>query len=134
MHHGGEDWLAQIEARRAGWQVFACPELHAWHYRPTSSVGGRWRGLFRLGLMDASFGSHPLFELVKCSRRITAPPMLLGSMVRLGGFLWWKLSGRKPLISPAQVAFLRREQWGKLGKFWRRLRLKTPAPAKPLSA
>ena len=49
MHHGGEDWLAQIEARMAGWTVLACPELHVLHYRPTSSAGGRWCGLFRSG-------------------------------------------------------------------------------------
>ncbi len=134
MRHGGEDWLAQIEARRAGWQVQACPELHAWHYRPTSSAGGRWPGLFRLGMMDASFGSHPLFELVKCGRRIGAPPVLLGSAVRLGGYLWWRLSGRKPLISAAQVAFLRREQILKLRKFPSPSLSPTGAPAKPLSA
>lgn len=133
MHHGGEDWLAQIAARMAGWQVLACPELHALHYRPTSSAGGRWRGLFRLGMMDASFGSHPVFELFKCCRRVVAPPVLLGGAVRLGGYLWWKISGHKPLISAEQVAFLRREQMVKLRKFLQPLAPKPAPPAKPLS-
>jgi hypothetical protein len=117
MHHGGEDWLAQIEARMAGWNVLACPELHVFHYRPTSSAGGQWRGLFRSGLMDASFGSHPVFEIFKCGRRIVAPPVLAGSLVRFGGYLWWNVSGRKPLLSAEQVAFLRKEQVAKMRKF-----------------
>jgi hypothetical protein len=133
MHHGGEDWLAQIDARMAGWEVLACPEHHVLHYRPTSSVGGKWRGLFRLGLMDASFGSHPVFEWFKCCRRIPAPPVLVGSALRFCGYLWWKVSGRKPLIAAEKVAFLRREQIAKL----RRLTLapvsKPVAPSRPLS-
>lgn len=128
MHHGGEDWLAQIEARMAGWNVLACPELHVFHYRPTSSAGGQWRGLFRSGLMDASFGSHPFFEIFKCGRRIVAPPVLAGSLVRFSGYLWWKVSGRKPLISAEQVAFLRKEQVAKMRKFLPSL---APNPASP---
>ena len=69
MPFGGEDWLAELDARRAGWTVQAIPALPAYHHRPTSSADGRLRGLFRLGMMDASFGSHPLFEVLKCVRR-----------------------------------------------------------------
>ncbi len=119
MHNGGEDWLAQLDARMHGWEVLNCPEQHVLHYRPTSSAGGKYRGLFRLGLMDASFGSHPVFETVKCARRVHAPPFLVGSVLRFCGYWWWKLSGRKPLLPPEKVAFLRREQMSKLGRFFR---------------
>ena len=64
--------------------------------------------------MDASFGSHPLFQLFKCARRITAPPLLAGSVVRFGGYVWWNLRGGKRVIGPEQVAFLRREQLAKI--------------------
>lgn len=119
LHNGGEDWLAQLEARMAGWRVLARPDLKILHYRPTSSAGGRMRGLFRLGLMDASFGSHPVFEFVKCARRIGAAPFVIGSIVRFSGYLWWKVSGRKPVISPEKVTFLRAEQMAKLRRFIR---------------
>ncbi len=124
MHYGGEDWLAQIDARMAGWEVFALPEHHVLHYRPTSSAGGHWRGLFRLGLMDASFGSHPVFETLKCARRMFAPPVLVGSALRFCGYWWWKISGRKPLIAPEKVAFLRKQQRAKM-------RRAQPPAAKP---
>jgi biofilm PGA synthesis N-glycosyltransferase PgaC len=111
---GGEDWLAQIDARAAGWDVTAYPQYPVLHYRPTSSANGRWQGLFRAGLMDASFGSHPVFEILKCLRRIGGYPPVLGSLVRFSGYMWWSLRVRKPIIRPEQAAYLRREQMAKL--------------------
>lgn len=113
--HGGSDWLAQIEARRAGWRVATEPSLHLLHYRPTSSAGGLWRGRWREGMMDASFGTHPLFECVKCARRLTARPYVLGALIRLCGFVGWHLAGRSPVLPTDTVAWLRREQLARLG-------------------
>jgi biofilm PGA synthesis N-glycosyltransferase PgaC len=132
MHFGGEDWLAQIDARMAGWEVLVCPEFPIRHYRPTSSAGGRWRGLFRSGMVDASFGSHLVFELFKCCRRITERPILFGSAVRFFGYLWWKASGRRPLLSVGQVAFLRKEQTEKVVRFLRALPLKSGTQSKQI--
>jgi biofilm PGA synthesis N-glycosyltransferase PgaC len=114
LKHGGSDWLAQIDARMAGWSVSTESDLHLLHYRPTSSAGGLWRGRFREGLMDASFGTHPAFEFLKCCRRAMARPLLLGAVVRFGGYLSWHLAGRAPVIPPNKVAFLRREQLARL--------------------
>lgn len=114
LQHGGSDWLAQIDAKMKGWKILTRPDLHILHFRPTSSAGGILRGKFRAGLMDASFGSHPLFEFFKCVRRVVSPPVLLGSGLRLSGYLWWLAIGRKPIISAEQVAFLRQEQLAKL--------------------
>ena len=114
LHVGGEDWLAQLEARIAGWEVRAYPEHHVFHHRPTSSADGRLRGIFRSGLMDGAFGSHPVFELFKCCRRLLTKPYLLSGLVRLSGYAWWRLIKRKPLISPEKVCFLRKQQLTKL--------------------
>lgn len=121
LHHGGEDWLAQLDAKIAGWQVLALPELPVYHYRPTSSSDGRWRGLFRQGMMDASFGSHPVFELLKCLRRIPENPILIASIIRFCGYVWWTISGRKPLLHPEKVAYLRKEQLTKMRTWWESL-------------
>jgi glycosyltransferase involved in cell wall biosynthesis len=115
--HGGEDWLASIKARMAGWDVQAYPDYPVHHFRPTSSAGGRARGLFRLGMMDGSFGSHPLFELMKCIRRARERPFVLGSIVRLAGYSWWNLSYRAPLLGSDTANFIRREQ---VRKMWQR--------------
>jgi poly-beta-1,6-N-acetyl-D-glucosamine synthase len=115
--YGGSDWLMQLDTKMAGWEISTRPDLHILHYRPTSSAGGIWRGLFRAGMMDASFGSHPIFEFFKCCRRITTHPFLLGSVVRFCGFLWWQITARKPLLNPEKVAFLRKEQLAKLRRW-----------------
>lgn len=117
LHLGGEDWLAQLKAQMAGWDVAAYPDMPVYHYRPTSSADGRWRGLFRLGMMDASFGSHPIFQLLKCARRVPDRPLVLGGIVRLGGYLWWRLSGRDPLLDAITVNYLRTQQINKVRRW-----------------
>jgi glycosyltransferase involved in cell wall biosynthesis len=117
LHYGGSDSLIQLEAKMAGWEIMTRPDLHILHYRPTSSAGGIWRGRFRAGMMDGSIGSDPLFEIFKCCRRIPTRPFLLGSIVRFGGYVWWKITARESLIQPEKVAFLRREQRAKLRKW-----------------
>lgn len=114
LHLGGEDWLAQIKARMSGWEVEAYPDLPVYHHRATSTAQGRWQGLFRLGMMDASFGSDPIFELLKCSRRIPHPPLVFGGLARFGGYLWWKLNRRAPVVCPDAVTYLRAEQRSKV--------------------
>jgi hypothetical protein len=126
LYYGGSDWLIQLDAKMAGWEILVRPDLNIFHYRPTSSAGGVWRGAFREGLMDASFGSHPIFEFFKCCRRVTKRPFVLGGAVRFCGFLWWNLTLRKPLLRPETVAFLRKEQVAKLRR-WLSLSGKLPA-------
>ncbi len=107
---GGSDWLAQIDARRRGWDVRALPNLHAFHFRPTATACGRMRGWFRLGMLDSSFGSNPIFEFVKCFRRISSKPAIFGSLFQFCGYAWWTLKKPKPLIPQEAVTFLRNEQ------------------------
>jgi len=117
LYYGGSDWLIQLRGKMLGWEIMTRPDLHILHYRPTSSAGGIWRGRFRSGMMDASFGSHPAFEFLKCCRRIAGYPFFLGSVVRFCGYLWWHFTGRKPLIPPEAVAALRKEQLAKLNRW-----------------
>jgi glycosyltransferase involved in cell wall biosynthesis len=130
--YGGADWLVQLDAKMAGWGTMTRPDLRVFHYRPTSSAGGTWRGMFREGLMDASFGSDPVFEFFKCGRRGMSRP--LGGLVRFGGYLWWNLTGRKPLIHAEKVAFLRKEQRAKLLKWTLRFGRERTWNRSPLSS
>jgi glycosyltransferase involved in cell wall biosynthesis len=125
LSYGGEDWLAQIDARMAGWRVMTLPEFRILHYRPTSSAGGILRGWFRLGLLDASFGSHPLVEFLKCLRRTVSRPLIVGGVLRFCGYLWWVCRRRPPLIPEDKVAFLRSQQLLKIRGFSFQLRRKS---------
>jgi glycosyltransferase involved in cell wall biosynthesis len=121
LHFGGEDWLAQLNAKMFGWEVAADRKLVAYHHRCTSSVGGRPKGLFRLGMMDASFGSHPLFELFKCVRRASEKPLVVGSIIRLSGYCWWKACGRPAVVERRTIEYLRKDQLGKIVMWLRRM-------------
>jgi poly-beta-1,6-N-acetyl-D-glucosamine synthase len=117
LYYGGADWLIQLDAKMAGWEIKTRPDLHILHYRPTSSAGGILRGMFRAGLMDASFGSDPVFELFKCGRRLLHRPLLIGGLLRWWGYFSWKLSARQALIPAEKVEFLRNEQRAKLRRW-----------------
>jgi hypothetical protein len=64
--------------------------------------------------MDQSVGSHPVFEIAKCARRVLEKPFLLGSLLRMGGFLSSHVTRKPPAINPEMVRFLRKEQIGRL--------------------
>ncbi len=131
--YGGSDWLAQIDARMAGWEARAFPELPAHHYRPTGTGDGRWRGLFRMGIVDAAFGSPLLFEGMKCARRIFSLPLVLGAGVRFSGYVWWGISRRGLVIPPEKAAFLRRLQMNKMWLWLRSGGRKPPAPPRSIT-
>ncbi|MFZ0939717.1 MAG: glycosyltransferase family A protein [Candidatus Sulfotelmatobacter sp.] len=122
LEYGGEDWHAQTSARMKGWEVEAFPELKIFHHRHTGEGDNLLRHKFRQGRMDYSFGSDPLFEVLKCAERLPEAPFFLGSLSRLAGFLWsWTRSERRP-VSDEFIAFLRTEQKTKMYSVIGRLR------------
>jgi len=117
LPYGGPDTYAEIAARMHDWTVQSFEDLPVTHHRASSSASGLINGRFRQGCQDFSFGYHPLFEAVKCIRRVTENPLLFGSLLRFGGFLWSMLLDRKPAVSKEFVVFLRREQIQRLCSF-----------------
>lgn len=110
LKYGGEDWYAQTKARMKGWHVEALPPLKIFHHRRTSGGSSPLRNAFRLGQLDYSFGSDPLFEIIKCLRRIPERPYFGNTFARLAGFIWPYIC-REPRAVPDDFAsFLRREQ------------------------
>jgi glycosyltransferase involved in cell wall biosynthesis len=111
LRWGGEDTAANIMARRNGWEVRVFAELHARHHRHTGTEGASvCRSRFRGGMCDYFIGYHPLFELVKCVRRIAEPPYVIGSILRLCGYFWPRLNGQIPSMPADFIDYLRRSQ------------------------
>jgi glycosyltransferase involved in cell wall biosynthesis len=117
LKYGGEDWYAEIRARRKGWHVRTLPELKVMHHRITGSAESMLRHRFREGKMDFSVGSHPVFELLKCARRLPEHPVGIGAIARLAGYFTSHLGSDEPLVSPETVDFLRKEQLDKIMTF-----------------
>lgn len=114
LEYGGEDWHAQTSARMMGWEAVAFPELPILHHRPTGEADNLLRHRFRQGRMDFSFGSDPLFELLKCLDRVLEKPLVVGGLARLAGFLWSGICRDQRPVSKEFIAFLRQEQSQKL--------------------
>jgi biofilm PGA synthesis N-glycosyltransferase PgaC len=114
LEFGGEDWHAQTCAKMKGWEVEAFPDLKIFHHRHTGEADNLLRHKFRQGRMDYSFGSDPLFELLKCAGFIPVKPFLIGGLARLAGFIWsWIRQDERP-VSDEFVSYMRREQRQKL--------------------
>lgn len=114
MRFGGEDWQAEVSARMHGWEAQSFAALRGQHLRPARITTGILRCRYDEGRMDYSMGSHPLFELVKCARRIGESPRPLTPVVRLAGFLsgYWRREARP--VTNELVDFLRDEQLSRL--------------------
>jgi poly-beta-1,6-N-acetyl-D-glucosamine synthase len=110
LEYGGEDWHAQTIAKMRGWGVQAFPELKISHHRHTGEGDNLVRHKFRQGRMDHSFGSDPVFEVLKCVKRLPEKPFFIGGAARLMGFSWSYVRREKRPVSDEFIAFLRSEQ------------------------
>jgi GT2 family glycosyltransferase len=119
LKYGGEDWHAQVSAMMNGWTAEAFGELNMLHHRPTGDADNLLRYRFREGRMDYSFGSDPLFEAFKCLQRIVERPYFSGGMARLAGFAWSWICGDPRAVSSEFIAFLRKDQRGRLKRLLR---------------
>ena len=118
LPYGGPDTFAEVAARMGGWDVEGFQDLVVQHHRFVGSAGGLLRGRFRQGFMDFSLGYLPLFEVVKCARRVFDRPALLGPATRLTGFFWAYLWVRKRSVPDRFVHFLRKEQRQRLRAYF----------------
>ena len=108
---GGQDTIADVMALMRGWRIRTFPELTAMHLRPdgfakdsTFARGIKWGRKFYL------LGYHPLFYFGQCLRRIARPPVVVGSLCQLLGFLLASLKGETRPVSRDFVRYLRCSQ------------------------
>jgi len=117
LKYGGPDWCAEVMARMKGWEVSSFKDIKVLHHRPTTSAEGYYSGAFRSGLMDHSMGSHPIFEIIKCFRRIKNKPIVIGSILRLFGYTYGYFRGEPTLVSREVINYLRLEQVSRIKKY-----------------
>ena len=120
LPYGGPDWHAAVSLRKRGWRTQSFPELKVFHHRPTGSVEGSLHSWYRMGLMDYSMGTHPLFEVFRLGRRLREKPFVIGVLARLTGFVWAYCRGEKRQVSYDFIRFLRQEQMERLWSWLRR--------------
>jgi glycosyltransferase involved in cell wall biosynthesis len=115
---GSIDHIAVISARMKGWKTRTFTEKVCLHHREMGTAQrGLLRSKFRLGLKDYNVGNHPLWEVMRGLRQMTRRPRILGGFALVTGYCWAMLHGIRRPVSPALVAFHRREQMQRLRRF-----------------
>lgn len=110
LPYGGADSVAENMVRMMGWEVRAFPELKVFHHKCGLSTRGIVGESIRQGREDYSIGNHPLFEIMKCLRRIRQRPFLITACVRMIGFFSEYCLRKDRVVSKEFVKFLREDQ------------------------
>ena len=115
LPRGGHDAVAETMARMRGWRVRSFPDVEVLHLRPCgASYGNALRIRFNMGIREYAYGSHPLFELAKCVRRVGQTPYVLGSLSRWLGYCWARAHREPRQVPQDTIRFLRNEQMQRL--------------------
>jgi glycosyltransferase involved in cell wall biosynthesis len=121
---GGEDAVAEVMARKHGWQVRTFPQLQVFHHRETgTATEGYYASRISLGVHHYSLGYMLWFETARCFSRMRKSYILAELLTLLGYIL--AMIRRDAIAVPQDVyECLRREQITRLKNALRIWRLK----------
>ncbi|MGA3090290.1 MAG: glycosyltransferase family 2 protein [Terriglobales bacterium] len=112
---GGIDWMAVTTARMIGWRTRSFREKSFMHHRV---LGTADRGIvasnYAYGKKDYILGGHPLWQIFRCTYRMTKRPYVIGGVALFAGYSAAFLSRMERPVSPELMRFHRAEQMLKL--------------------
>lgn len=112
---GGIDWMAVKTARMIGWNTRSYREKFFLHYRPLGTAERRIiASNFEYGKKDYILGGHPLWQVFRCTYRLTQRPFLIAGGALFAGYLTAFLRRAERPVSPELMRFHRSEQMLKL--------------------
>jgi glycosyltransferase involved in cell wall biosynthesis len=115
IREGGWDTVTCVRVRMQGFKSRTFPDLMVDHLKPRNIAhGGVFRRFTQLGVRDYVLGNHPLFETVKCVYRCFEYPYVVGGIMRWLGYISGYVYRTKQALTPDTIAFIRREQLGRL--------------------
>ncbi len=127
LKYGGEDAASQYIARMHGWKIETLPELGVIHHRPRRNS---LAFAFQMGAEEYTYGSHPLFQLIKSAYRMLERPYVIGGICRLGGYVWAGLKHEQRVPEPVR-RYIGREQLRRVLERTGLRRYFAPHPAGP---
>jgi poly-beta-1,6-N-acetyl-D-glucosamine synthase len=117
---GHDDTVAEITARMYGWKSESFRDLPVFHHRPTGITGTTvLRARYSEGNTQYSVGYHPLFQFFNCLKRIGSKPYVIASAARFAGYWVSAIRREKRHTSPEFIAYLRKEQMGRIKSFFK---------------
>ena len=112
---GGIDWMAVKTARMIGWNTRSFREKSFLHHRPLGTAErGAVASNFEYGKKDYILGGHPLWQMFRCTYRMTQRPYVIGGVALFAGFVAGFLTRAERPVSPELMRFHRSEQMLKL--------------------
>jgi glycosyltransferase involved in cell wall biosynthesis len=124
---GSIDHIAVISSRMRGWKTRTYPEKNCLHHRAQGTAQrGPLAARFKQGVKDYNIGSHPMWEAFRSAYQMTKKPILVGGFAIGAGYFWSMLNRKKRPVSAEFIAFHRREQLSRLGRFIGRAGRKDP--------
>jgi glycosyltransferase involved in cell wall biosynthesis len=112
---GGVDWIAVMTARMKGWTVTAFPERRFHHHRQMGTAErSEVSAMFSYGEKDYYLGGSPLWQLVRCTYRMTKAPLIAGGVALLLGYTWAAIRRVPRPVTPELMRFHRQDQMRKL--------------------
>jgi glycosyltransferase involved in cell wall biosynthesis len=117
------DGIDGHRCRMLGWVAASWddPELRFEHLRPMgTSHKNWWTGRVRHGVGQFYMGTSPIYMLASAVFRMTRPPLVLGGIGMLWGYIRSKLTGAPRYEDLEFRRFLRRYQWACLTRGKRR--------------
>jgi cellulose synthase/poly-beta-1,6-N-acetylglucosamine synthase-like glycosyltransferase len=112
------DHIAVTTARMKGWKTRTFTESVCIHHREMGTAQhGAIQARFRTGAKDYLVGNHPAWQVFRTLYQMTQQPFLVGGLALASGYFWSLIRNVKRPVSGDLVAFIRREQIQRLGRF-----------------
>jgi biofilm PGA synthesis N-glycosyltransferase PgaC len=109
LKYGCIDAVAVIMTRMYGWEVEKDDSLKVIHHRRHGTAKGILYTKYNYGRTEYVIGRHPLYEYVKCIKRMREKPYVLAGLARLCGYIMANIT-REQLFFPKEVSkYLRQE-------------------------
>jgi poly-beta-1,6-N-acetyl-D-glucosamine synthase len=125
---GGVDLVAVITARMKGWQTRTFLEKTCFHHRKMGTAKRSPLAIaFDGGRTDYTHGCYVVWELFRSVYQMTRPPLLLGGVCGLAGFLWAMVTRAEKVVTQDLIRFRRKEQMRRLRDFFMNLLPHWPA-------
>jgi poly-beta-1,6-N-acetyl-D-glucosamine synthase len=118
---GGIDWIAVTTARMKGWDTRTFTQRVCLHHRPLGTGStNRLSAMVRQGRKDYYLGGHPVWQVFRCFYQVARPPLIVGAVCLLTGFVWAAVNRVNRPVSLELMTFHRAEQMSRLRNQLRR--------------
>ncbi|HEX2956875.1 MAG TPA: glycosyltransferase family A protein [Chitinispirillaceae bacterium] len=111
-----EDSIAIVSAKMHGWEVTAFKDVVI-HHLKAAGIPGRnaYKAKFNVGKMEYLTGDHWLYHFVRSAFTLNEHPFFISFLLKLSGYWFMILTGRKVKTPAHIVRYMRRMQLRKLG-------------------